>query len=73
VSTLSVRHGWTIRQDDQRACTCTPANPRHTQGWHCIPQREIDTWRATSLAGPRNARILYWLEREYGSLKSPRP
>jgi hypothetical protein len=61
MSTLSVRHGWIVRRDDGDACTCLPANPRHLFGWACLPQSEIDAWRATSGCGPRTAREWYWV------------
>jgi hypothetical protein len=44
MSTLSARHGWTLRKGDDLACTCTPANPKHVSGWQCVTHEQLQAW-----------------------------
>jgi hypothetical protein len=63
VSTLSVRHGWTIRQDDQRACTCETANPRHAFGTQCFKRIEVEAFMRThGIRSEGKARALMFIE-----------
>jgi hypothetical protein len=71
VSTLSVHHHWTLRQDDQRACTCEPANPRHTSGMQCFKRAEVAAFMlAHGIGSEGKARALMFLE---SFAPSPRP
>jgi hypothetical protein len=47
VSTLSHRNHWTLRKDDNLACTCTPTNARHVNGWDCVTPEQLAAWRKT--------------------------
>ena len=69
MSTLSARHGWTLRKDDALACTCQPTNPRHRYGWDCVPGREVGEWwqkHPECKGAIDKARIMCWLEKEFG-------
>lgn len=66
MSTLSVRHGWTLRRDDAVSCTCEPANRRHVYGYQCIPREEALRWARAHGCNPAVAREMLWLERTFG-------
>ena len=69
MSTLSHRHGWTLRKDDARACACQPSNPRHQYGWKCIPETDVQAWRQEHpecKGTDDKARVLMWLELNFG-------
>jgi hypothetical protein len=47
-------------------CECDLKRYRkHTEPWQCVPQAEIDAWRAISGCGPQTARQMYWLEKTF--------
>lgn len=46
MSTLSARHGWTIRKDDALACSCQPPNPRHASGTQCFTRAQVSAFKA---------------------------
>ena len=43
---------------------------RHTEPWACTPQAQVDAFRAESGCGPKLARELEWLERNFASERS---
>jgi hypothetical protein len=45
---------------------------RHVDPWGCVPEEEIEAWRAVSGCNPHIAREMYWLEREFGRLEDRR-
>jgi len=64
VSTLSSRHGWTLRKDDGVVCSCEPMNPRHTSGAHCFTRAQVAAFRAyhPTLKTDGHARSLLFIE-----------
>jgi hypothetical protein len=42
-------------------------NHRHASEAECLPQSEIDAWRATSGCGPRTAREWYWMWKTFAT------
>ena len=38
---------------------------RHAQEMDCIPSEEIEAWRKTSGCGPKTARGMYWMAKEF--------
>lgn len=63
MSTLSARHGWTIRKDDGVACTCTPVNTRHTSGTQCFTKAQVAAFKARhGIASDGKARALMFIE-----------
>ena len=62
MSTLSARHGWTLRQDDQRVCACESANSRHTSGTQCFSRARVDAFKAAhGLGSDGHARALMFI------------
>jgi hypothetical protein len=63
MSTLSARHGWTLRKDDGVACTCAPVNARHTSGMHCFTRAQVAEFKARhGIASEGKARALMLIE-----------
>lgn len=63
MSTLSPRHGWTIRKDDGVVCACAIPNPRHTSGMDCFTRSQVAAFKARHGIGSEGkARALLYIE-----------
>jgi hypothetical protein len=63
MSTLSARHGWTLRKDDGVSCTCEPKNPRHQFGTQCFTRAQVDAFKARhGIASDGKAKALMFVE-----------
>lgn len=55
-----------VWRHEPAGCQCDlPRYRRHTDPWDCIPQHEIDMWRAYSGCSQASARHLYWLYKNF--------
>jgi len=68
MSTLSARHGWTVRRDDAVNCTCEPRNARHGFGWQCLKMDEVRRWASKTGCSMRVAREMLWLHKTFAPI-----